>query len=52
MPGHDTGVTRETVMPIYTVHEPPLRASETTPNPDRFVLVRDGFYFWAFLLTP
>jgi hypothetical protein len=39
-------------MAIYTVHEPPLKRSETEPNPDRFVFVRDGFYFWAFLLTP
>ena len=39
-------------MAIYTVHEPPLKRDETEPNPDRFVFVRDGFYFWAFLLTP
>ena len=39
-------------MPIYTVHQPPLRAAETSPDPERFVFVRDGFYFWAFLLTP
>jgi hypothetical protein len=39
-------------MAIYTVHEPPLRATETTPDPERFVFVRDGFYFWAFLLGP
>jgi hypothetical protein len=38
-------------MPVYTVHEPRLRATEAMPNPDRFVFVRDGFYFWAFLLT-
>jgi Protein of unknown function (DUF2628) len=39
-------------MPIYTVHQPPLRAAQTSPDPERFVFVRDGFYFWAFLLTP
>ena len=39
-------------MAIYTVHEPPLRANEAAPNPERFVFVRDGFYFWAFLLAP
>ncbi len=39
-------------MAIYTVHEPPLKRNETEPDPDRFVFVRDGFYFWAFLLTP
>ena len=39
-------------MSIYTVHEPPLKASESTPDPDRFVFVRDGFSFWAFLLAP
>ena len=39
-------------MAIYTVHEPPLKKNETDPDPDRFVFVREGFYFWAFLLTP
>jgi hypothetical protein len=39
-------------MPVYTVHAPPLRAAEASPDPERFVFVRDGFYFWAFLLTP
>jgi len=38
-------------MSVYTVHEPPLRASEAAPNPERFVFVRDGFYFWAFLFS-
>jgi hypothetical protein len=37
-------------MAIYTVHEPPLKA--TAPDPERFVFVRDGFTFWAFLLAP
>jgi hypothetical protein len=39
-------------MSVYTVHEPPPRAGETLPDPERFAFVRDGFYFWAFLLTP
>jgi uncharacterized protein DUF2628 len=39
-------------MPTYTVHEPPKRDSESAPNPERFVFVRDGFYFWAFALAP
>jgi hypothetical protein len=38
-------------MSIYTVHEPPLRAAETMPNPDRFAFVRDGFSIWAFLFA-
>ena len=39
-------------MPIYTVHEPPLRIAGAAADPMRFVFVRDGFYVWAFLLTP
>lgn len=39
-------------MSVYTVHEPPPRAGYSLPDPQRFVFVRDGFYFWAFLLTP
>lgn len=39
-------------MAIYTVHEPPPRRHETSADPDRFTFVRDGFYFWAFLLGP
>ena len=38
-------------MAVYTVHEPPLRRYETTTDPDRFVFVRDGFSFWAFLFA-
>jgi hypothetical protein len=40
------------MMSVYTVHEPPLRAAEKSADPQRFVFVRDGFYFWAFVLTP
>ena len=36
-------------MPVYTVHQPPLRAAEAVPDPVRFVFIRDGFYFWAFI---
>jgi Protein of unknown function (DUF2628) len=40
-------------MAVYTVHEPPLRASATAaPEPERFVFVRDGFSFWALLFGP
>ena len=39
-------------MSVYTVHEPLPRKDETSANPDRFVFVRDGFYFWAFLFGP
>ena len=38
-------------MSIYTVHEPPLKESEDAADPVRFVFVRDGFSFWAFLLS-
>jgi Protein of unknown function (DUF2628) len=38
-------------MSVYTVHEPPLRAGGASADPERLVFVRDGFYFWAFLLT-
>lgn len=39
-------------MAIYTVHEPPLRDGELSPDPERVTFVRDGFYVWAFLLGP
>jgi len=39
-------------MPTFTVHAPPPKQGETTGAPERFVFVRDGFYFWAFLLAP
>jgi hypothetical protein len=39
-------------MSVYTVHEPSARASEAFASPERFVLVRDGFSFWAFLIAP
>ena len=39
-------------MPTYTVHEPPPRKGEAASSPERFAFVRDGFYFWAFVLPP
>jgi hypothetical protein len=39
-------------MPTYTVHAPPPRAAETASDPHRFVFVRDGFHFWAFVFGP
>jgi hypothetical protein len=39
-------------MSVYTVHEPPLRAADVLADPERFAFVRDGFYWWAFLLAP
>jgi hypothetical protein len=39
-------------MSVYTVHGPPLRAAAALAELERFVFVRDGFYVWAFLLTP
>ena len=39
-------------MSIYTVHMPPSMAEKSAPDPERLVFVRDGFSFWAFLLTP
>ncbi len=39
-------------MSVYTVHEPPLRAADVSPDAERFAFVRDGFSLWAFLLAP
>jgi hypothetical protein len=39
-------------MTVYTVHEPPPQEGRSDADTDRFVFVRDGFYFWAFLLGP
>jgi hypothetical protein len=39
-------------MPTYTVHEPPPQPGEAASAPDRFLFVRDGFCFWAFVLAP
>jgi hypothetical protein len=37
-------------MPVYTVHQPPLRRGESESDPVHIAFVRDGFSFWAFLL--
>jgi hypothetical protein len=34
------------------VHAPPPRPGATESDPERFLFVRDGFHFWAFLLAP
>jgi Protein of unknown function (DUF2628) len=39
-------------MPVYTVHEPPRRDDDALGHAMRFRFVRDGFHFWAFLLSP
>jgi hypothetical protein len=39
-------------MAIYTVHEPPLKRYDTAADPDRFIFVRDGFSWPAFLFGP
>jgi Protein of unknown function (DUF2628) len=39
-------------MSVYAVYQPPLRPTDNLPVTDRFVFVRDGFSWWAFLLTP
>ncbi|THD70998.1 MAG: DUF2628 domain-containing protein [Bradyrhizobium sp.] len=36
-------------MPVYTVHAP-VTANAGVAATDRFVFVRDGFHFWAFVL--
>jgi len=38
-------------MSVYNVYAPPLRAADTAPDPERFVFVRDGFSFWAFVVS-
>ena len=39
-------------MPTYTVHAPPPKKGKTAPDPERFLFVRDGFHFWAFVFAP
>src|SRR5215469_11148463 len=56
-PSHGTQVsshsqTSSSSMSVYTVHEPPQRAAGLAADPNRFVFVRDGFSWWAFLLAP
>ena len=39
-------------MTVFTVHQPSPHKNEDVAPPERFAFVRDGFYFWAFLLGP
>jgi hypothetical protein len=39
-------------MPTFTIHAPPPKIGAATGDPERFIFVRDGFYFWAFVLAP
>ncbi|HUI15059.1 MAG TPA: DUF2628 domain-containing protein [Xanthobacteraceae bacterium] len=39
-------------MSVYTVYEPPQRRADPLAAAERLVFVRDGFHWWAFLLTP
>src|SRR5437016_5573314 len=43
---------RRIPMTVYTVHEPPRRSDDPLAHAERFIFVRDGFSFIAFLLTP
>jgi hypothetical protein len=38
-------------MPVYTVHAPSCYGVDVRATPDRFVFIRDGFYFWAFVAS-
>ena len=39
-------------MAVYTVHEPPRRRGDAQAHAERFVFVRDGFSWPAFLFGP
>jgi hypothetical protein len=39
-------------MPVYTVHAPVADGTDARSVTDRFVFVRDGFHFWAFVFGP
>ena len=39
-------------MRVYTVHAPSAGVATVDVPIDRFVFVRDGFHFWAFVLGP
>lgn len=39
-------------MSVYTVHEPLIHAAGALADAERFVFVRDGFSFWAFIAAP
>ena len=39
-------------MRVYTMHEPRKLTGDPARDAERFVFVRDGFHFWAFVLAP
>jgi hypothetical protein len=39
-------------MSVYTVHAPPVDGTDVRGTTDKFVFVRDGFSFWAFVFGP
>jgi hypothetical protein len=39
-------------MSVFTVHAPLRLDDSASSDPDRFVFVRDGFHFWAFIFGP
>ena len=39
-------------MKVYSIHEPRKLTGDSARDAERFVFVRDGFHFWAFLLGP
>src|SRR3954451_9288599 len=43
---------RRMAMPVYTVHAPVADGANPRSVADRFMFVRDGFHFWAFLFGP
>jgi hypothetical protein len=42
----------QSVMPVYTVHAPKSAGQGPLAATDKFVFVRDGFHFWAFVAGP
>src|SRR4029078_4984442 len=42
---------RRVTMPVYTVHAPVNSGADLSAT-DKFAFVRDGFHFWAALLSP
>ena len=39
-------------MPVYTVHQPPMRDGDALSQFERFRFIRDGFAFWAMIFGP
>jgi hypothetical protein len=39
-------------MAVYTVHAPPVEGTDVRGTTDKFVFIRDGFSFWAFVFGP